>query len=446
MVDDLRESVRQAKEIAQTEAENVRRTKQELATVSRLQNSRLDNLRNVLDLERKSLVDIYDQVKSTRMNTAVEIDAIALLVQRITSYVSVHDDVQNLENGIDELIHQKLTTKLIPLSQMEVALAHANADIQPLGAGLCYRTAQEVYASRLFDYARFGRDLVIRLHLPYYKVTFGNSRMSPVLGVFTVKTFPMAVPGKKGLITELEEIPKLMVISASRDKVGTIEEMPLDGIVRNEDVTWYKNESCVFAIINNRPEVAQQVCKFVVKKEEITPQATKLKDYGESEFYVITNVTNARVNCEDATGTVKSELSPANCTLCFLKLQCQCNMTAEGLVLEKSRPSCDVNESSSSEVLHAVNLVLLQKFYDLTNESVDAELLRVTEQVKSPQDIIIPLFSENTTRLLTQDQKQAFALNQTVDAMANTTDHISYSSAEALLLDYIQAHPTGTFF
>jgi DNA-directed RNA polymerase subunit F len=142
MVDDLRESVRQAKELAQTEAENVRRTKQELATVSRLQNSWLDNLRNVLDLERKSLVEIYDQVKSTRMKTAVEMDAIALLVQRITSYVSVHDDVQNLENGIDELIHQKLTTKLIPLSQMEVALAHANTNIQPLGAGLCYRTAQ----------------------------------------------------------------------------------------------------------------------------------------------------------------------------------------------------------------------------------------------------------------------------------------------------------------
>jgi hypothetical protein len=91
-------------------------------------------------------------------------------------------------------------------------------------------------------------------------------------------------------------------------------------------------------------------------------------------------------------------------------------------------------------------LVLLQKFYDLDNETVDAEILKVTEQAKKPQDITIPLFSENTTRILAQDQKQAYALNQIVDAMANTTDHISYSSAEALLLDYIQAHPIGTFW
>jgi DNA-directed RNA polymerase subunit F len=137
MVDELRESVKQAKELAQTEAENVRRTKQELATVSRLQNTRLDNLRNVLNLERKSLMEIYDQVKSTRLTTAVEMNAITLIAQRITSYVSIHDDVQNLESAMDELIHQKLTSKLIPLDQMEVALNHANNDVHSLGAGLC---------------------------------------------------------------------------------------------------------------------------------------------------------------------------------------------------------------------------------------------------------------------------------------------------------------------
>lgn len=110
---------------------------------------------------------------------------------REANYGPVHDDVPN---GMDELIRKTLTAKLIPLDQMEVALAHANTNVQLLGTGLCLRTAQEVYASRLFDYARFGRDLAIRLHLLYYKVTFGNSRMMPVFGVFKVKTFPMAVP------------------------------------------------------------------------------------------------------------------------------------------------------------------------------------------------------------------------------------------------------------
>jgi hypothetical protein len=40
----------------------------------------------------------------------------------------------------------------------------------------------------------------------------------------------------------------------------------------------------------------------------------------------------------------------------------------------------------------------------------------------------------------------SYALNHIVDTMLNTTDHVTYNSAEALLMDYIQSHPIGQFW
>jgi len=158
--------------------------------------------------------------------------------------------------------------------------------------------------------------------------------MSPVFGTYKVRTFPMVVPGTQGLITELKEIPELMVISEDRNKVGTIKEIPIDGIVKNKDVTWHGNESCVFAVVSSKPEIAHQVCKFVVKKEEISPQAIKLKDYGENDLYILTNVINAQVKCEDSTGIMETAVTTVNCSLCFLKLQCQCNRRQNKVLTE----------------------------------------------------------------------------------------------------------------
>jgi hypothetical protein len=443
MVDELRESVKQAKELAETEAGRVRQIEQGLTRVSRLQNSRIDNLKSVLNADRQTLIQLYNEVKAVRAGSAADKDAITVVAQRITSYVSIHDDVQNLGNAIEELIHQQLSTNLIPMDQMEMVIQQANNDVSPLGAGLCQRLPQEVYASRVFDYARFGSDLVVRVYLPYYKVRYSNRGANPGFRIYKTKTFPMIVPGSQGLVSEIKDIPKFVIVSDVRDQVGTIEEVPMDGIIKNEDIKWYGSDSCVVAIVRNKPEIAHKNCKFVVRKETILPQSFKLKDHGTSGYHVLHNINDALVKCDKFNQNVTDQL-PSRCSLCFLKLSCHCNMTSEGLTLRGDRTRCGVNESSSSEILHAVNLVLLQKFYDLSNVSVDAELLRVTAQ--TPEDITIPLFSENTKRILTQDQKQSHDLNQIVDAMENTTDHISYSSAEALLLDYIQSHPTGAFW
>lgn len=448
-VDELRETVKHVKDIAETQSQEVRHIRQNLATVSRLQNNRIDNLKNAVDLERQSIVELFNQLKVTKQTENVEMDVIALMGQRITSYVSIHDDVLNLENGIDELIHHRLTTKLIPVDQMELAILHANANVLWKGARIYQRSVQEIYASRVFDYARFGRDLVIRIYLPYYTSQFGNERLRSTFNVFRVKIFPMAVPGMQGLITELKDFPKLFIANVPKDKVGTIEEVPTDGIIKQADVNWQSEMSCVFAIVTNRPELAHRICNFVVRKEEIVPKAYKLRDYKDSEFHVITNATNMILTCDNSTEPSLSEIPPANCSLCLLKLRCNCGITADRLQLSANLLNCNTNnstESGNSEVLHAVNLVLLQKFYELDNQSMNAELLKVTSQVIDPQDIKIPLFSENTTRILAQDQQQSYVLNRIVEAMENTTDHITHGSAEALLFDYIQSHSTEDFW
>jgi hypothetical protein len=124
-----------------------------------------------------------------------------------------------------------------------------------------------------------------------------------------------------------------------------------------------------------------------------------------------------------------------------------------GISLSGDRLNCVTSTKGatgniSTEILHTVNLILLQKFYDMDNDTLDAETLlsAYNAAINSTEDLELPLFSEQTNRILASDKQLSYSLNHIVAAMANETDHISYDSAEARLLDYIRAHPTGTFW
>jgi hypothetical protein len=141
--------------------------------------------------------------------------------------------------------------------------------------------------------------------------------------------------------------------------------------------------------MTNKPDLTRDACKFVISKQVIEPHAHKLKIHRDVGLFVLSNVTNAVVRCQNGTHEVAAQ--PTNCSLSFLRLGCGCVLTAEGLKLQGDLAFCSENQTSTSEVLHAVNLALLQNFYDLNNKSVDAEFLENTEQTTKAADLYIPV-------------------------------------------------------
>jgi hypothetical protein len=52
---------------------------------------------------------------------------------------------------------------------MEHVITNVTAELETTSYYLCFKTPQDVYESRNFDYTRHGKDLIIRFRLPYSK-------------------------------------------------------------------------------------------------------------------------------------------------------------------------------------------------------------------------------------------------------------------------------------
>jgi hypothetical protein len=100
--------------------------------------------------------------------------------------------------------------------------------------------------------------------------------------------------------------------------------------------------------------------------------------------------------------------------------------------LEAEASACD-NHTSSTEVSHAVNLAVLQAFYDLDNDTLTGSAL-LPSKMRDIQGIKLPLF--DTDRLLAADETAGYFLRKMVDALQNKSV-ILHTPAEAFIHDFM---------
>src|SRR5208282_6885596 len=120
-------------------------------------------------------------------------------------FVDIHDGIMELEFGVEDLIHGQLTPKLISVDQLWDAMQNVSNYLAIRSQGefrLCHTTPHDVYANPSYDFARYGRDLFIRLRLPYTR--------QQRLNVYRIHTFPMRVPGPQGFSTEHQDFPRFV--------------------------------------------------------------------------------------------------------------------------------------------------------------------------------------------------------------------------------------------
>ena len=79
---------------------------------------------------------------------------------------------------------------------------------------LCYKAAKDIYASGNFDYARHGRDVFVRIRIPY--------RTTSRLPAYQTVVIPMGMTGRQNSVAELEQFPKLLITSENYTRVGEI--------------------------------------------------------------------------------------------------------------------------------------------------------------------------------------------------------------------------------
>ena len=430
----LQKSLDTVKSITSTVAADAARTRAGMATFTRLANQRFDRMHEMMQREEASFAKFYTDYRDV-MNSTTSV--VAVMANEVTEFVRLHDDLQEIESGIEAMLHGQLTPRLIPHTELATIIDVVRRQLDTSVGRLIYTTALETYAVQNFDYARMGNDLVIRLHLPY--------KREDEMNVYKVETFPLPVPGKQGLISTLVDMPQYVLtphvgpsgVVSMTGTVGEINRLPDGPVLHYADVQWRGLQSCIWALLVDDHAAVHQRCSFSVRRGDIEPQVLRL-DVG---LFIATDPTVVEIACPGE----QPHMAAADKSLKLLRLECGCSLRYDRANFALETVQCPVNFSQTETVLSAVNLAILQHFYDLSDEIVSGSRLYLNNQTSQPAPLQIPLFGENVSQWIADDEQASYSLTKLAEHLENNSVVI-HSQAEALLYQYIDSLPGESSF
>lgn len=425
-IEALKKEIEAIKALAGMAAADATRTREGMMTYTKITGERLDTMHEILRGQQTDIEGIIRTIKTISDSTYYEFNAMAILTNEIADFVQIHDSVQTLREGVAELVHGMITPKLISPRQLAAAVNEMAALLRKRSGGgaLCYKSAQEIYASQSYNYVRHGHDIFVKIRIPY-------SSFSRLTAYRTV-TVPMPVPGRQGLVTELKDFPRYLIASTALTRVGELDRIPASGVVDVGEIKWHRGveNACVYQVFNDVTDKVREFCDFTTSKKVIEPEIIRLAD----GVYVVTNSSQIKITCN---GTEYQTLT--NCTPCKIGLDCNCTLDmgyGTNIIRRMADRECTIGQVSTS-ALHAVNLAVLQTFYDMGSVEIKGDELFQPTQHKIPADISWPFFSKNTTRLLARDREESYSLKKLASSLENSSV-VLHSPSEALLYDYIQ--------
>ena len=395
---------------------DVLKSRQGILAISRLQNERLDKLHTVLRQEQSSLNVLQADTKAAAENSLIEISALTAVTQELSRFITVHDQIEALSYGLDQTLTQTLSPKLVTVSQLRNVMQEIQAELARNATRLCYTSPREVYASRNFDITRAQSDVLIRVFMPITQ--------HPRFTLYKVIKFASVINGPYTYASRIREFPAYVVINPTTGLVGELHEPPQAAVVDSARITWHKtgSPSCVRSILFDHVNDTMKYCDFSVTRTGIVPALTKLVD----GVYVAANYSDLQIKCPDSTRT-----PTASCSLCLIQVACGCVLQTANETLAQER-DCHSEHDSSSNILHAVNLALLNKFYNLTNTTLSGRSLVPSNRAVTPQPITLPIFGQNVEKILASDQAASYSLEKLVSALDNQST-VYNTPADALL-------------
>ena len=429
-VEELREALLQAQDNAQIAAQDAQRVRDGVATFTKLQNERMDRFHTAITEQQMTIDKIVTAVSSVREEVSLELQATTIVVRELQRFVTAHDEVQELAQGIDQLIYGQLSPKLINTTQLRNLLTQINGQLTKEGKRLCYTTPREVLMSSSFDVARMQSTLIIRLAMPY-------SRHRP-LHAYQSSILPMPVPGRQNFITTLRSFPKYFIGDASTVTWGETPFIPQGDIISTDDVTWLRPSapSCAYYVLTDDPVKAQNTCDIAVSQQTIPTSLLRIA----TGVYVASNFTNMTITCNDQ----PSPSTLLECSPCLIHLDCNCTLSEKGKVWQEETQGCHWEGQASSSVLHAYNLALINEFYQTGNETLSTQYLLQPHQVQSAADLELPIFGGNISQILAADKTDSYLLAKVSESLKSNSI-IYHNPTQAILDDVLRTVKSRSF-
>ena len=416
-IQDLKDMLQKVQMSAEVSALDSARTRDVMGTFSTLQNERLTLLKEMVTTEHDSLLTLLGKVMDD--DTALlSMEKVSIAVMNaMAHFTQLHDGLQQLDFGIEELLYGRLSPKLVPVTEMRRILTSVDQLLHP-DRQLCTLSIADAYSSLKFDYLREGREILIRLHLPFSRTDLK----------LRFDTLSLDMPVSKGLKSQLPELPSRIIVDEDSQTIGVLSQVTESFYVDRNQVDFSKTpkQRCLWALIYGEEAQVIENCVFSVVRDD--PVA--MYKWVATNTYVFNGLSRLSMHCGNFTQHLPT------CNPCLITLPCGCFIKSGLNLLVENMEFCG-NESipHSESVLYAVNLAIIQNFYDDMEGTSPAQLFTFPQ--KLPQ-MNFTFFTDKFAHLAARDQKIAYDMTKLSSSLQNSSVVLA-TPLEAMIYGFLNA-------
>jgi len=394
-----------------------------LASLAKTSNNRMDILHNMIETQKGTVDALLAEVAQESVEMSKTASLLTSALSRFEDYVMLLDNLERLQAGVEGLIQGFLSPALVPPNEIEHSLylvgnmiRRYRADLRILRNGATF-----YYGQHHFVASRHEDHLVVNLHIPLTDVPIS-------LPLYQVHILPVPVPGAAHA-TVLHNVPPFFAYHAAYPFHLRFDERPnlhaSNMIYLHEHggkMQTNENLACILAILNDRQSDVKRFCQFTLLTHFVRPDIFVIDE----SHIVLTNISNVTLRCYAKAPKV------VNCQMmCKLSLPCRCSLHSSVAYMPQHFSNC-ISFRREPQMLHAVNLALLQQFFS------ESKLDEVSGDTLLPDrlNVLIPslkIYQAEYSHELNADRHAKFDLSQ----ISNLTkqDRDAYSSLAHTMVD-----------
>ncbi|XP_013396580.1 uncharacterized protein LOC106163521 [Lingula anatina] len=333
-------------------------------------------------------------------------------------------EIENTMIGMNDVSHGKLSPILFPPHMLSSTLKKIKASLQKQFPGLLInQNLQYYYRYGKIATHKLNQSIAITIKIPIAS--------HDLFTVFHVKAVPVPLNATSKHATLLHNVPEYFAsvgnhhISLNYDFLKSCTgQNPMFCALENTKVS--KKPHCLKALLLNDKTSIKDLCDFQLLPNSISSTLTPV---GKDQV-LVNRIQNLTMRCS-------SNVTKVGCDFCVLKVPCSCSIEGDSTYIPPHR-ICEHNETT--EILHPINLALLQQLFDEGNFSD----IFGHSVFQTPPRVTIPtlrLYNHNFSQFLTKDSSIKLNLRKVMSA-AKKGETIFQSLTEPLLSGDLTL-PTG---
>ena len=387
-------------------------------------NKRMDNLLLGIKANNAGIQYINTQIQHITQNIQESIDDLmSILIKQLRVSGHLNHELDQLSISISNLVNGKLSPILIPSHILKSTLN----DIQSIlnskfyGFHIAVKDISDLYHASNYLYARNGTYLYVTIKIP---ITY----IQDTLELYQVVSLPVPINDTSKHATVLPNLPNYFVITKNHQFYLTLTDEELSKCKGtsykqcsfNVPLTPITKDSCILALFTNSKDEIHDLCEFRFLHDAITSKIIELK----SNKVLLYQTPILSLECGQEHKMVQG------CNYCIFDLPCQCSLTTSNFYLPPRLTSC-INHTKDISILHPVNLVLLQEFFDIEKfHHIFADTM-----FNQPVNFTIPHFKfyQNEMKTIIANDRQSHLSLSKIVQKAKKDETIFQTLAEPML-------------